>query len=103
MLRAAGRATSRYLRSCVWAPSVHLVHHFSDETTMLYRTINVSAADAAGTITICRPKALNAVNTLVGQDAAASSYMSQAARELSPPETAGVMLRTMLTSSAALM
>ena len=76
MLRVAGSATSRYLRACTWAPSILLVQQFSDQATIHYRTINVTAADAAGTITICRPKALNAVNTLVGQDPATSSHMS---------------------------
>ena len=38
---------------------------FSSQETANYRTIRAETEDAAGVITICRARALNAVNTLV--------------------------------------
>ena len=41
------------------------VRCFSSHETANYRTIRAEIEDAAGVITICRPRALNAVNSLV--------------------------------------
>ena len=69
MIRALIGAKSRGLapKSCLQACAscTQWVRGFTEQEAIKYQTIKVSAEDAAGSITICRPKALNAVNTLV--------------------------------------
>ena len=66
MLAFRGLARGRGLR---WhGASAHFdqaVRCFSSQETANYRTIRAETENAAGLITICRPRALNAVNTLV--------------------------------------
>ena len=63
MARSRVLAPKSCLQAC--AACAQWVRGFTEQEAVSYRTIKVSAEDAAGTITICRPKALNAVNTLV--------------------------------------
>ena len=64
---AALRGRVLATKSCLEASAscAQWVRGFSEQEAVNYRTIKVNAKNAAGTITICRPKALNAVNTLV--------------------------------------
>ena len=61
--RGRGLAKSYCLQAS--ASCAQWIRGFSEQDATNYRTIRVDTEDAAGTITICRPKALNAVNTLV--------------------------------------
>ena len=69
MLAALSGARGRVLAKsyCLQASAscAQWIRGFSEQEVTNYRTIRIDAEDGAGTITICRPKALNAVNTLV--------------------------------------
>lgn len=66
MLRVASNVRGALLGYRVPCASLaDAVRCFSSEDIIPYRTVHVTADNAAGTITISRPRALNAVNSLV--------------------------------------